>query len=212
MPFENYLSAGMHIGMRQTTADMKRFVYKIREDGLAILDLATIEKRLQTAAVFIARFKRPMAVSRKLVGHKPVSKFAEALGGKSIVGRFLPGTITNPAFPGYYEPDVVIITDPLVDKQAVTEAIRARVPIVSLCDTLNETAGIDLIIPVNNKGRKSIAMTYWLLAREVLKARGTIKSDEEFTMKPEEFEMSEPEAREERHEERPRPRRPMMRK
>ncbi|MBU5557614.1 MAG: 30S ribosomal protein S2 [Candidatus Aenigmatarchaeota archaeon] len=203
MPYENYLSSGMHIGMRQTTADMKRFVYKIREDGLAILDLATIEKRIQIAAAFIAKFNRPLVVSRKLVGHRPVTKFAETIGGKAVIGRFLPGTITNPAFPGYYEPDVVIITDPLVDKQAIIEAMKARIPIVSLCDTLNETACIDLIIPVNNKGRKAIAMVYWLLAREILKVRGTIKADEEFTPKPEEFEMAEAETRIERKEERP---------
>lgn len=212
MPFENYLSAGMHIGMRQTTADMKRFVYKIREDGLAILDLATIEKRIQIAAAFVAKFKRPMVVSRKLVGQKSAAKFAEVICGKAIIGRFLPGTITNPSFRGYYEPDVVIITDPLVDKQAVTEAMNARIPIISLCDTLNETAGIDVIIPVNNKGRKSLAMTYWILAREILKARGTIKADEEFAVKLEEFEVAEGEARmEPRREEKPR-KRPMRKK
>ena len=205
MPYENYLSAGMHIGMRQTTADMKRFVYKIREDGLAILDLATIEKRIQIAAAFIAKSKRPMVVSRKLVGQKSAAKFAEVIGGKAVVGRFLPGIITNPSFRGYYEPDVVIVTDPLVDKQAVTESMNARIPIISLCDTMNETISIDLIIPVNNKGRKSLAMTYWLLAREILKIRGTIKSDEEFTIKLDEFEAAESDARmESRREERPR--------
>lgn len=211
MPYENFLAAGMHIGMRQTTADMRRFVYKIREDGLAILDLATIDRRIRTAAAFIARFNRPMAISRKGVGQKPAAKFAEAIGGKAAIGRFLPGTITNPAFPGYYEPDVVIITDPLADRQAIAEAINARIPIISLCDTFNETAGIDFVIPVNNKGRKALAMTYWLLAREILKARGTIKADEEFTPKPEEFEMAEM-ITEERREERPRRRRPFRRK
>ncbi len=212
MPYDNYLSSGMHIGMRSTTKDMKKFVYKIREDGLAILDLATIEKRIKIAAAFIARFHRPIVVSRKSLGHKPAAKFAEIIGGKAVIGRFLPGIITNPAFRGYYEPDVIIVTDPLADKQAITEAINARIPIISLCDTFNETAGIDIVIPVNNKGRKAIAMTYWLLAREVLKSRGTLKSDEEFTPKTEEFEMAESEVREERKEDRPRPRQRFMRK
>lgn len=218
MPYENYLSAGMHIGMRSTTKDMRRFVYKIREDGLAVLDLATIEKRLLTAAAFLARFNNIMAISRKTVGQKPAAKFAEAIGGKAVIGRFLPGTITNPNFPGYYEPDIVLITDPLVDKQAITEAVRMRRPIIGLCDTFNETVGIDFIIPVNNKGRKSLAMTYWLLAREVLKAQGKIKTDEEFTLKPEDFEVSEAEAEAERERakaevaERRRLRRPMKKR
>jgi small subunit ribosomal protein S2 len=170
---------------------MQKFVYKIREDGLAVLDLAKIDQRLAIAARFLARFSRIMAVSRKGVGHRPVTKFAEAIGGKAIVGRFLPGTITNPDFPGYYEPDVVLVTDPLVDRQAIIEAVKMRIPVVALCDTFNETAKIDLIIPVNNKGRKALAMVYWVLAARILVAREQIGSEEEFALKPEDFEMEE---------------------
>ena len=104
MPYEEYLSAGMHIGMKQQTKDMKRFVYKIRDDGLAVLDLQTIDNRIKLAAKFIARFKRIMVVSRKYVAWKPITKFAEVVDAKALTGRFLPGTITNPSFPGYYEP------------------------------------------------------------------------------------------------------------
>jgi small subunit ribosomal protein S2 len=114
-----------------------------------------------------------------------------------LTGRFLPGTITNPSFPGYYEPDVLLVTDPLVDSQAIEEAVKMRIPIVALCDTSNETESIDLIIPVNNKGRKALAMVYWLLALEVQKNREIIKEDKEFKYKPEEFETEEREKREE---------------
>jgi small subunit ribosomal protein S2 len=191
MTYEQFLSSGMHIGMKQQTKDMKRFIYKIRDDGLAVLDLQTIENRVKLAGKFLSRFQRIMVVSRKTVGCKPAIKFAEAINAKSITGRFLPGIITNPSFPGYYEPDVVIITDPLIDMQAIEEAIKMRIPIVALCDTSNETQSIDVIIPVNNKGRKALATVYWLLAREVLKNRGVIKEDEEFKQKPEEFESEE---------------------
>jgi len=191
MSYEQFLSAGMHIGMKQQTKDMKKFIYKIRDDGLAVLDLQTIENRVKLAGRFLARFQRIMIVSRKAVAWKPVIKFVEAINGKAITGRFLPGTITNPSFPGYYEPEVVVITDPLIDVQAVEEAVKMRVPIVALCDTSNETAGIDLVIPVNNKGRKALATVYWLLAREVLKNRGVIKQDEDFKIKPEDFESEE---------------------
>lgn len=198
MPYEQYLSAGMHIGMRQQTKDMKKFIYKVRDDGLAVLDLQTIEKRIQLAGKFLARFERVMAVSRKIVGWKPVIKFGEAINGKAVTGRFLPGTITNPSFRGYYEPDVLVVTDPLIDSQAVEEAVKMRIPVIALCGTFNETGSIDLVIPVNNRGRKSVAMVYWLLAKEVLKNRGSLKKDEDFKYKPEDFEMEEKKERQER--------------
>ncbi len=191
MPYEQYLSAGMHIGMKQQTKHMKSFIYKVREDGLAILDLQSIEKRIKIAAKFLSRFERIMVVCRKVVGWKAVKKFAEIVGGKAVTGRFLPGTITNPSFPGYYEPEVLLVTDPLYDSQAMKEAVKMHIPIVALCDTSNETELVDLIIPVNNKGRKSIAMVYWLLAKEILKERKVIKEDAEFKYKLEEFEAKE---------------------
>jgi len=200
MPYEEYLSAGMHIGTKQQTQQMKKFIYKTREDGLAILDLQTIENKIKLAGKFLARFTRIMVVSRKSVAWKPIVKFTEAVGGKAITGRFLPGTITNPNFPGYYEPEVLIATDPLIDTQAIEEAFKMRIPIIALCDTSNETSSIDLIIPVNNKGRKSISMVYWLLAREIQKNKGIIKEDGEFKYKPEEFESKERERTEEEEE------------
>ena len=199
MPYEQYLSAGMHIGMKQQTKDMKRFVYKLRDDGLAVLDLQTIEKRIKVAAKFLSGFERIMVVSRKYVGWKAVTKFAEIVNAKALTGRFLPGTITNPSFPGYYEPEVILITDPMVDAQAVEESVKMRIPIVALCDTSNETQSVDLIIPVNNKGRKSIAMVYFLLAMEIQKNRGVIKEDSEFQYKPEDFEVEERQRQEEEY-------------
>jgi len=196
MPFEQYLSAGMHIGMKQQTKDMKRFIYKIRDDGLAVLDLQTIDNRIKLAAKFLARFKRIMVVSRKYVAWKPITKFAEAVDAKVLTGRFLPGTITNPSFPGYYKPEVLLVTDPLIDSQAIEESVKMRVPIIALCDTSNETESIDLIIPVNNKGRKSLAMVYWLLAREIQKNRGIIKEVKGFKYKPEDFETEEKKSKE----------------
>ncbi|MFQ6020633.1 MAG: 30S ribosomal protein S2 [Candidatus Aenigmatarchaeota archaeon] len=184
--YEEYLSAGMHIGVKQQTKDMKRFIYKIRDDGLAILDLQTIEKRIQIAGKFLAKFNRIIVVSRKVIGWKPVKKFAEVINAKAFTGRFLPGTITNPSFPGYHEPDVLIVTDPLADSQAIKEAVKMRIPIVALATTTNQVTSIDLIIPVNNRGRKSVAMVYYLLAKEILKNRGEDKE-----LKPEDFQMKE---------------------
>jgi len=89
------------------------------------------------------------------------------------------------------EPDVVFVIDPLIDAQVMREALKQRIPIVALCDTFNETKNIDLVIPINNKGKRSVALALWLLAREVLKERGAIKSNEEFSAKIEEFEGTE---------------------
>jgi len=191
MTYEQYLSAGMHIGMKQQTKNMKKFVYKIRNDGLAVLDLQMIEKRIKIAAGFLSRFNKILAVSRKAVGWKAAHMFAETTGGSYVSGRFLPGTITNPHFPSYYEPDVLIVTDPIVDSQAVKEAVKMRIPIVALCDTTNKLNNVDCVIPVNNKGRKSVATVYWLLAREIMKIRKQIKEDEEFGLEIEDFEIAE---------------------
>ncbi len=201
MANDQFLAAGVHIGMKQQTANMKRFIYKTRPDGLAVLNVALIEERIKTAAKFLSHYKNVMVVSRKGVAHKPAVKFAEVVGGKASIGRFLPGTITNPSFRNYYEPDVIIVADPLIDKQAVKEASDLRIPIVALCDTFNETTNVDFVIPCNNKGRKAVAVILWFLAREILKERKKIEKDEDFSVKPEEFEMAEGEIQDE-----PRPR------
>jgi len=189
MTQEQYLSAGAHIGMKQQTKDMKKFVYKIRGDGLAILDVQKIDERVKIAAKFLSKFNRIMVVSRKPTGQKAAVRFSEAVGGKAVIGRFLPGIVTNPSFKEYWEPDVLLVTDPLIDKQAVSEAVKMRKPIVALCDTFNETVNVDLVIPCNNKGRKSIAIIYWMLAKEILALRGAPEAD--FTAKPEDFEAEE---------------------
>ncbi len=187
MPREEYLASGIHIGMKQRTADMKPYIYKIRADGLAVLNLGLIDERIKMAAKMLSKCKNILAVGRKSVSHDVVKKFAEAIGAKCIVGRFLPGTLTNPSFRNYFEAEIIVISDPLVDYQALKEAVTARTAIVAVCDTFNETRQIDFIIPANNKSRKSLGTLYFLLAREILKDRGEIKSDSEFKYKLEDF-------------------------
>ena len=186
-----YLSAGAHIGMKQRTESMRQFIFKIRPDGLAVLDLKKLDDRIRVAAKFIARSKKFLAVSRRGIGINGVKKLAELAGAKSLTGRFYPGTLTNPTYAEYFEPDVILVIDPLIDAQVIAEALKQRIPIVALCDTFNETKNIDLVIPINNKGKRSVALALWLLTREILKERGSIKSNEEFTAKIEEFEGTE---------------------
>jgi small subunit ribosomal protein S2 len=115
---------------------------------------------------------------------------AKTLGTKVFAGRFVPGTMTNPILPEYIEPEVLLVTDPAADQQAIAEAMNIGIPIVALCDANNETRNVDLVIPTNNKGRRALACVYWLLTREILKEKGIIKSYEEFKLTMDDFEAS----------------------
>ncbi len=176
----DYLTAGIHIGMKSCSKYMKKFVYKTREDGLSVFNLEEVDNRISVAAKFLSRFKKIMVVSHKSVGDQAAKKFADVIGAKTAIGRFSPGTLTNPSYRDFYEPDVVLITDPLIDSQAVVEAKKRRVPIAALCDTPHEGTDVDMIIPVNNNGKKALALTFYILTREMMKIRGNIKKDSEF--------------------------------
>lgn len=184
---QEYLASGIYIGMKQKTEQMKEFIYKIRPDGLAVLNLRKIDERIRIAAKFLARSKKILLVGRKPIVHEALRKLGEMINAEVVTGRFMPGTLTNPSYKKFFEADVVLITDPLTDLQALREAVKARVPVVGVCDTINETKDIDLIIPANNKGKKALATLFWLLAREILKERGQIKSYSEFKYKIEDF-------------------------
>jgi small subunit ribosomal protein S2 len=182
-----YMTSGIYIGMKSCTPSMRRFVYKIREDGLAMFNLKKIDERLKTAASFLARFSKILVVSRKDSASKAIEAFAEAVGGRAVSGRFHPGTLTNPSYKDFYEPDVVFAVDPLIDEQVITEARKKRIPIIAMCNTFNSVRDVDLVIPLNNNGRKSLALAFWVMAREVLKARGKIKKAADFKLTLKDF-------------------------
>ena len=187
---EEYQKSGIHIGTQVKSKDTQEYIFKIRNDGLYILDIKKTNSKLITAGKMLARFKPSeiLVVAQRQYAFKPVTKFSEVVGAESIVGRFIPGTLTNPQLSGYREAKVVIITDPLADTQVMKEAKSVGVPIVALCDANNKTDFVDLIIPTNNKGRRSLAVIYWLLAREILKNRGTIRDYSEFSYTIDDFE------------------------
>ncbi len=190
IPLEQYLMAGVHIGTHICNKFMEKFVYRVRPDGLYILDVRRVDERIRVAARFIARYEpeKILAVSARTFGFTPVSKFCALTRCKAVTGRFIPGTLTNPRLEHYTEPDLLIVTDPRADSQAIDEAASIGIPIVALVDTDNRTSNIDLIIPANNKGRKSLALLYWLLARQVLRERGELPPDGDLPVPVEEFE------------------------
>lgn len=189
-PLDIYLAAGVHIGTHICTKHMERFVYKLRPDGLYILNVRLIDERIRTAAKFIARFNPEyvLAVSARQYGFKPIEMFAHLTSGKYVAGRFIPGTLTNPRIKTYTEADVLIVTDPRTDIQALTEASKIGIPVVAIASTDSKLSNVDLVVPGNNKGRRSLAVIYWLLTRQVLRERGVIPSNGELSVSIEDFE------------------------
>jgi len=192
VPIEEYLKAGIHIGSQFRTGDMKQYIYKTRQDGLHVLDIKTVDERLRLAAKFLSTYEpsKILVVAGRVYARTPARRFAENIGCLLSTKRFVPGTLTNPNNPNFVEPDVILVSDPGVDKQVVKEAKRIKVPVVALCDTNNLLKNIDVCVPVNNKGKKALALAYWLLARETLLARDVIKSQKEFTATVDDFESS----------------------
>ncbi|QDX40908.1 30S ribosomal protein S2 [Salarchaeum sp. JOR-1] len=174
IPVEDYLGAGVHIGTQQKTEDMDRFIHRVRTDGLYVLDVAKTDERIRTAADFLANYdpEQVLVTSSRQYGRFPAEKFAEAVGARARTGRFIPGTLTNPQYDGYIEPDVLVVTDPIGDAQAVKEAITVGIPVIAMCDSNNQTSNVDLVVPTNNKGRRALSVVYWLLANETLDRRG----------------------------------------
>ncbi len=190
LPIDDLLSAGIHIGTRVKTKNMRQFIYRVRPDGLFVLDVKKTDDRIRFASKFIARFdpSKVVVVSSRLYGRTPIEKFCELTRCKPIVGRFLPGLFSNPLHSAHIEASLVIVTDPNADAQAVEEAAAVGIPVIALCDTDNDLAGTDLVIPINNKGRRSLATVFWLLAREVLRARGELAADGTLPLSIDDFE------------------------
>lgn len=184
VPLDDYLSNGIHVGLKYKTGDMREFIYKIRPDKLCVFDVRKINDRIKIAAEFISRYnpEEILLVSNRVYGRKCIKKFAQYTGAKAITKRFVSGTLTNPNIETYSEPRLIIITDPSADKQAIREASIVGIPVVAICDTNTRIKNIDLVIPSNNKGKNSLALIYWILTREVLKNKG-----KEFSAPLEEF-------------------------
>jgi small subunit ribosomal protein S2 len=191
LPQDTLLSAGIHIGTRMKTKDMAPFIYRVRPDGLFVLDVKKTDERIRVAAKFLARFEpsRIVAVAARLYGREPVKKFCEITKATPIIGRFVPGMLSNPLYAGRIEPNVILVSDPKADAQAVKEAGAIGIPVIALCSTDNEFAGVDLVIPTNNKGRRALAVIYWLLARQILREKGELPSDGDPTVTIDDFEV-----------------------
>ncbi len=180
---EAFLEAGVHIGTKIRTNDMRDYIFKRRDDGLYILDLRKSAEKLMQAAKVIARYKpeEVSVVASRVYSSNPASRFAELTGVNLLRGRFVPGTMTNMNVKTFMEPKIILVCDPKGEHEALVESAKNGVPVIGLCDTDNETKFIDLIIPINNKGKRSLALIFYILSREIMMAQGKIKSYDEFT-------------------------------
>lgn len=188
-----YLSCGIHIGTKLLSGDARRYIYRQTNYGLYVINLEETDRRIKIAAKFLSKYvedgsDRVIVCSVRRYGKEPVKQFCEALGCRAITTRFIPGSLTNPIIDTYIkDASVVVIVDPHADKVILREAKLARIPVVSLFDTDDILAGIDLAIPANNRGKKALGLAFWLIARHIMLNLGKISSEDEFPYTLEEF-------------------------
>lgn len=189
VPTDMYLKSGIHIGTKFKTGYMDKFIYKTRSDGLSVLNVQKIDERIRMLSNFISEYAPEdiLIVSRRENGWKPVKVFGKVTGAKIVAGRYPPGILTNHNLKNFMETKFVLVTDSWPDRNVVADAQKIGIPVVALCDTNNQSNFIDLVVPCNNKGKKSLGLLFWIVAREYMLKRGMIKSAEEFKYTVDDF-------------------------
>jgi len=178
---EMLLAAQCHLGSKNLQVHMEPYLWKTRPDGINVINIGKTWEKIVLAARIIAAVDNPAdicVISARPYGQRAVLKFASHTGAVAIAGRFTPGNFTNYITRSFKEPRLIIVTDPRTDAQAIKEASYVNIPVIALCDTDSPTEHVDVVIPTNNKARHSIGLVWWMLAREVLRLRGTIASRE----------------------------------
>ena len=192
---EAYLEAGIHIGTKLKVVDMNQFIYRMRNDGLFVLDLRKIDERIRTAGKLLSQYapEEILVVASRTYSGNAASVFSQQTGIRIFQGRFIPGILTNVSRSDFVEPKLLLICDPKGEHQAVVEAGKMGITTIGLCDSDNSTSFIDWVVPCNNKGRRSLALIFYLLSREYLMGRNRIASYDEFTVPLSTFEADQPE-------------------
>ena len=174
IPIEDYLKSSIYLGTRVVTPDMRRYVYRRRADGLAVFNTALLDKKIRESADYLAKYdaKDFILVCKREAGWKAAKKFAEIIGVRVFTKKYPAGILTNTNLSNFFETNMVFICDPWLDKNALMDANRIKVPVMSICDTNNYTAGVTQIVPGNNKSGKSIGIILYLLAKLYVEKKG----------------------------------------
>lgn len=189
VPQDVYLKSGIHIGTKFRTKYMDSFIYKTRPDGLSVLNLQKIDERIRMAANLLSQYApgEILICSRRENGWKAVKAFGKHTGIKVFAGRYPPGILTNPKLDTFIEVKTILVTDSWPDRNVIKDAIQIGLPVIALCDTNNQSNQIDLVVPCNNKGKKSLGLLFYIVAREYLKQRGVLNADQEPPFSLDEF-------------------------
>ena len=192
---DKMLATGIRVGTRVKTKFMAPFITAASMEGLYQFDIDNTLQRIDAAARFIHNVgaEQVLVCSGREYAYSPIEKFCELVGANMKLNRFMPGTLTNPSLKYYTEPRLLLVSDPQIDEQAVIEAANAGIPVVGIANSDNIMSNIDLVIPANNKGRRSLATIYWLLARRILIERGQIGEDDAMPYEIDDFETKQPE-------------------
>jgi len=175
------LAVGAHIGTTNIDPSMNRYIWRRRPDGVHIINLAKTWEKLILAARIIAGIDNPAEVcviSGPVIGQRAALKFANFTGAHAIAGRYTPGTFTNQIQEKFFEPRLLIVTDPRADHQPLSESAYVNLTTIALCNADSSVKQVDIVIPCNNRSTESVGLIYWLLAREVLALRGSISRTE----------------------------------
>jgi small subunit ribosomal protein S2 len=189
IPNDEYLKSGIHIGTKFKTKYMERFIYKTRSDGLSVLNIQQIDERIKCAINMLSNYapEDVLLISRRENGWKPVKMFNKLTGAKVFAGRYPPGILTNSKLENFIEGKIMLVTDAWPDKNAVLDAIAVGIPVIALCDTNNQANNIDLVVPCNNKGKKSLGLFFFLLTKHYMLKRNLVKSESEFKYTVDDF-------------------------
>lgn len=160
---------------------MEPFIYKVRQDGLSVLNIQEIDKRLNITTKSLSKYspEEIIVASRRENGWKAVKLFSKLTGIKAYAGRYPPGMLTNPQLDEFTEAKIILVVDPWPDKNIINDAMKKGIPIIALCDTNNTANNVDLVVPCNNKGKKSLGLIFWIFTKEYLKNRKLIKKEED---------------------------------
>ena len=177
------LVAGCHYGGKKVTKQMKKYVYTVRRDGIAIFDVNKMYEKIQAAARIIASVDPDsvISVSSKEAGQRAVYKFGHFTKTQTVTGRWSPGMLTNQTTKKFIEPRLLIVTDPRTDYNAILESSYVNVPVIAICNSDNMLKYVDCAIPCNNRSPKAVAMVWYLLTKAVLEVK---KSTEGFERNP----------------------------